>query len=39
MTQRLAFTSRPLGLLRPLGLGLCIALLSACAVGPDYQKP
>ncbi|WP_024680161.1 efflux transporter outer membrane subunit [Pseudomonas syringae] len=39
MTLRLAFTSRPLGLLRPLGLGLCIALLSACAVGPDYQKP
>ncbi|WP_122311795.1 efflux transporter outer membrane subunit [Pseudomonas coronafaciens] len=39
MTERLAFISRPKGLIRPIGLGLCIVLLSACAVGPDYQKP
>jgi NodT family efflux transporter outer membrane factor (OMF) lipoprotein len=25
--------------LRTFGLGLCVAFLSACAVGPDYQKP
>ncbi|WP_341523865.1 efflux transporter outer membrane subunit [Pseudomonas sp. G.S.17] len=24
---------------RGLGLGLCVLLLSACAVGPDYHKP
>lgn len=24
---------------RSLSLALCVALLSACAVGPDYQKP
>ncbi|MCH5518351.1 efflux transporter outer membrane subunit [Pseudomonas syringae] len=39
MTERLAFTSRPTGLIRPFALGLCVVLLSACAVGPDYQKP
>ncbi|KGS11330.1 hypothetical protein OA77_27710, partial [Pseudomonas coronafaciens] len=39
MTERLAFISRPKGRIRPIGLGLCIVLLSACAVGPDYQKP
>jgi len=26
-------------LTRTFGLGLCVLLLSACAVGPDYQKP
>ncbi|SQF98369.1 outer membrane efflux protein [Paucimonas lemoignei] len=26
-------------LTRAFGLGLCVLLLSACAVGPDYQKP
>ncbi|KAA8715012.1 efflux transporter outer membrane subunit [Pseudomonas cannabina] len=39
MTERPAFTSRPEWLIRPLGLAVCIALLSACAVGPDYQRP
>ncbi|KPX56852.1 Heavy metal RND efflux outer membrane protein, CzcC family [Pseudomonas amygdali pv. photiniae] len=39
MTERLAFISRPTGLIRPLALGLCVVLLSACAVGPDYQAP
>ena len=24
---------------RALSLGLCVALLSACAIGPDYQRP
>jgi NodT family efflux transporter outer membrane factor (OMF) lipoprotein len=24
---------------RTFGLGLCVVLLSACAVGPDYKKP
>lgn len=26
-------------LARTFGLGLCVLLLNACAVGPDYQKP
>lgn len=39
MTEHLAFISRPTGLIRPLALGLCVVLLSACAVGPDYQTP
>ena len=24
---------------RLLSLSLCVAMLSACAVGPDYQRP
>ncbi|AHG41399.1 RND transporter [Pseudomonas syringae CC1557] len=39
MTERPAFTSRPEWLIRPLGLAVCIAFLSACSVGPDYQRP
>ncbi len=39
MTHRLATFSTPLWLLRPLAAGLCVLLLGACTVGPDYQKP
>ncbi|RMT84445.1 efflux transporter outer membrane subunit [Pseudomonas viridiflava] len=39
MTDCPAFKLNRRWLVRPLGLGLCIALLSACAVGPDYQRP
>ncbi|WP_024646974.1 efflux transporter outer membrane subunit [Pseudomonas syringae] len=39
MTERPAFTSRPEWLIRPLGLAVCIAFISACSVGPDYQRP
>ena len=39
MTHRPATSSTPLWLLRPLAAGLCILLLGACTVGPDYQKP
>ncbi|MFJ4142551.1 efflux transporter outer membrane subunit [Pseudomonas sp. NPDC089734] len=39
MTDHLAIKSNPQWLVRPLATGLCILLLSACAVGPDYHKP
>ncbi|MBD8804545.1 efflux transporter outer membrane subunit [Pseudomonas syringae] len=39
MTDRLAFTTHHRWLVRPLAMGLCVLLLSACAVGPDYHKP
>ncbi|MCJ8178540.1 efflux transporter outer membrane subunit [Pseudomonas viridiflava] len=39
MTDRLAFKTNHRWLVRPLAMGLCVLLLSACAVGPDYHKP
>ncbi|QHF03550.1 efflux transporter outer membrane subunit [Pseudomonas asturiensis] len=39
MTDSLACKLNHRWLLRPLGMGLCALVLSACAVGPDYQRP
>ncbi len=37
MTHRLNASVKPLR--RTFGAGLCVLLLSSCAVGPDYRKP
>ena len=43
MTERSLFNlAAPLLMARGsrlLSLSLCVAMLSACAVGPDYQRP
>ncbi|MCV4342159.1 efflux transporter outer membrane subunit [Pseudomonas capsici] len=39
MTDHPVIKSNPQWLVRPLAAGLCVLLLSACAVGPDYHKP